>query len=41
MPLELGMAMALRGPQPGPDAHDWTVMVPEGHIYQKYISDLA
>jgi hypothetical protein len=41
MPLELGMAIALRGQHPGPDAHDWMVMVPEGHVYQRYISDLA
>lgn len=41
MPLELGMAMALRGIQPRHDSHDWTVMVPEGHVYQRYISDLA
>lgn len=30
MPLELGMAMALRGHQPASEAHDWTVMVPDG-----------
>jgi hypothetical protein len=41
MPLELGMAMALRGEDPAGDAHDWMVMVPEGHLYQRYISDLA
>jgi hypothetical protein len=41
MPLELGMAMALRGLRPEAGSHDWTVMVPEGHVYQQYISDLA
>jgi len=41
MPLELGMAMALRGIDPTPEAHDWMVMVPEGHLYHRYISDLA
>lgn len=41
MPLELGMAMAMRGTSPGAQDHDWMVMVPEGHIYQRYISDLA
>lgn len=41
MPLELGMAMALRGQTPAPDSHDWLVLAPEGHIYQRYISDLA
>jgi hypothetical protein len=41
MPLELGMAMALRGLSPVADAHDWLVMVPEGHAYQRYVSDLA
>lgn len=41
MPLELGMAMALRGQGARATAHDWMVMVPEGHIFQKYISDLA
>ncbi len=41
MPLELGMAMALRTPTPDFDAHDWMVMVPDGHVYQRYISDLA
>jgi hypothetical protein len=41
MPLELGMAMALRGHDSRVTAHDWMVMVPEGHIFQQYISDLA
>src|SRR4051812_38488290 len=30
MPLELGMAMQLRGLRPAGDAHDWLVLVPEG-----------
>ncbi len=41
MPLELGMAMALRGRTVTALPHDWMVMVPDGHIFQKYISDLA
>jgi len=41
MPLELGMAMAMRGAQPSPGRHDWMVMVPRGHIFREYISDLA
>jgi hypothetical protein len=41
MPLELGMAMALRKTQTGAELHDWMVMVPDGHVYQQYISDLA
>lgn len=41
MPLELGMAMAQRGPKPRADAHDWLVLTPLGHVYQQYISDLA
>lgn len=41
MPLELGMAMAVRGHLPASQAHDWAVMVPDGHIYQRYVSDLA
>jgi hypothetical protein len=43
MPLELGMAMALGEQDSDSDApaHDWMVMVPEGHIFQRYVSDLA
>jgi hypothetical protein len=41
LPLELGMAMALRSQQPEPERHDWLAMVSEGHEYQRYISDLA
>jgi hypothetical protein len=33
MPLELGMAMSL--------AHDWLVLVPSGHKYATFVSDLA
>jgi hypothetical protein len=32
MPLELGMAMA---------EHDWLVLVPRGHPYARFVSDLA
>ena len=40
MPLELGIAMARRfaGTAPG---HDWLVLVPKGHAYLRFISDLA
>lgn len=41
MPLELGMAMALRGLEPRADAHDWLVLAPKGHKFQRYVSDLA
>ncbi len=42
MPLELGIAMARRylGRRVA-DRHDWLVMVPTGHHYARYISDLA
>lgn len=42
MPLELGISMARRylGRRPA-DKHDWLVMVPAGHQYARYISDLA
>ncbi len=41
MPLELGMAMAVRHASGDDDRHDWMFMVPEGHVYQRYISDLS
>jgi hypothetical protein len=41
MPLELGMAMAVRQTSHDDDRHDWMFMVPDGHVYQQYISDLA
>lgn len=42
MPLELGIAMARRSMQRSKkEKHDWFVLVPEGHQYQKVISDLA
>jgi len=40
MPLELGMAMALRFMDPASE-HDWLVLVPEGHAYLRFVSDLA
>ncbi len=40
MPLELGMAMALRFMNP-PDEHDWLELVPQGHSYLRFVSDLA
>jgi hypothetical protein len=42
MPLELGMAMAIRGSPALVGAHEYLVLVPEEHyIHQPYISDLA
>lgn len=42
MPLELGIAMARRYMAPRKDArHDWLLLVPEGHVYLKFVSDLA
>jgi hypothetical protein len=43
MPLELGMAMAraFETTPTRPRKHDWLVLVPAGHVYQKVISDLA
>jgi hypothetical protein len=40
MPLELGMAMARRLLDPATE-HDWLVLVPKGHPYARFISDLA
>lgn len=40
MPLELGIAMAQRFMYPA-GAHDWLVLVPKGHAYLRFISDLA
>lgn len=42
MPLELGIAMAERernGDLEG--SHDWLLLVPDGHCYRRFISDLA
>lgn len=42
MPLELGMAMQLRGINAGEGAHEYLVLVPEEqHIHHRYISDLG
>jgi len=42
MPLELGIAMARRYMAPKQKApHDWLLLVPEGHLYLKFVSDLA
>lgn len=42
MPLELGIAMARRHQGTGrAGTHDWLVLVPEGHSYLKFLSDLA
>src|SRR5271157_4667689 len=40
MPLELGIAIARRFTGPAPE-HDWLVLVPKGHAYLRFISDLA
>jgi hypothetical protein len=39
MPLELGIAMARRLMDGG--EHDWLVLVPKGHAYLQFVSDLA
>ncbi|MGB6946291.1 MAG: hypothetical protein WBE37_28095 [Bryobacteraceae bacterium] len=42
MPLELGIAMARRYLNASPaNKHDWLVIVPAGHQYARFISDLA
>lgn len=41
MPLELGIAMARRYQGRGKSVHDWLVLVPEGHSYLKFVTDLA
>jgi len=42
MPLELGMAMFQRfSSKRKADFHDWLVLVPQGHLYKRFISDLA
>lgn len=42
MPLELGIAMARRFTVTKKNLkHDWLLMVPEGHQYLKFVSDLA
>jgi hypothetical protein len=42
MPLELGMAMAQRfGRNHRLAQHDWLMLVPRGHSYKRFISDLA
>jgi len=40
MPLELGMAMARRFMEPA-NEHDWLVLVPTGHTYARFVSDLT
>lgn len=42
MPLELGIAVARRYMQSRrTEQHDWLVLVPEGDLYQRFISDLS
>lgn len=42
MPLELGIALACRYfTRDQADQHDWTLLVPTGHVYVKVVSDLA
>ncbi len=42
MPLELGIAMARRFmDRKKRERHDWLVLVPDGHQYASYVSDLA
>ena len=40
MPLELGMAMARRFIDPASE-HDWLVLVPRGHTYARFVSDVT
>jgi hypothetical protein len=42
MPLELGIAMARRYNKTKKQArHDWLLLVPDGHLYLSFVSDLA
>lgn len=42
MPLELGMAIAVRhATTDSAERHDWMVMVPDGNVFRRFISDLA
>jgi hypothetical protein len=42
MPLELGMAMACRElRRQRATRHDWLVLVPKGHKYLRFVSDLG
>lgn len=42
MPLELGIAMARKfSGRQGQVEHDWLILVPAGHQYVRFISDLA
>lgn len=42
MPLELGIAMSERFRTANhPDQHDWLLLVPTGHAYKRFLSDLA
>ncbi len=42
MPLELGMAITERFAEAQiKDQHDWLLLVPEGHLYKRFVSDLA
>jgi len=40
MPLELGIAMA-RQFQTEAQRHNWVALVPEGHLYARYVSEIA
>jgi hypothetical protein len=41
MPLELGMAVGIRGRSRGRNVHQWMAMVPDDRTYQRVVSDLA
>ena len=41
MPLELGMAMACKLLALPGRQHDWLVLVPSGHAFRRFISDLS
>jgi len=40
MPMELGIAHGIRIAA-GNEHHDWAVLIPAGHLYARFISDLA
>ena len=42
MPLELGMAIRMKHESRSVDAeHDWLMLVPKGHSYHGFLTDLA
>ena len=41
MPMELGMAIAYKLLGPIDEPHQWLALVPQGHTYSRFISDLS